>query len=332
MRWSPSSAGHRAVAWGHAPTDMAHHAPVTSPASISRRLVLALVLALAPGLPGVGASAGPATIDDPGCSAAFSLVRAISVALAAVDPVADPPVTPHDAVRTSLLDATISACAGRDAWLAAAAAHPELLGDLDPATTLEARCGDPSGGLAARPTCAAATAPEARLVARPSVRPRVTGADRTRYYPIRGLSPDELFTQMQLNGSAGCPTHALACVNIQPIIRPFVSTGSSCRVLDIQASLQIEAVLPRWAGPRRVYPELAAWWRTVAARIGRHETEHIRIAERHLARLRRDIIGRSCSTLNAFVQRWSMGLTQAQTAFDRREARRPWPDYDGPLP
>ena len=111
-----------------------------------------------------------------------------------------------------------------------------------------------------------------------------------------------------------------------------MTRGANCRVVGVDASLKIEAALPRWVGPARVYRELVPWWRKVAARIGRHEQQHIRIAERHLARLRREIIGRPCASLNAFVGRWSQGLTAAQNAFDASEAERPWPEYDGPVP
>jgi predicted secreted Zn-dependent protease len=175
--------------------------------------------------------------------------------------------------------------------------------------------------------------PELALVDLPDIKPRVRGATRTSYYSVVGLSPDELFTQMQVNGSQACPTHALACVNVQPSIRPLVSSGSGgCRVIDVRASLSKEAHLPRWAGPEQVYPELVAWWRLAAKRIGAHETEHVRIADRHLAQLRRGIIGKSCASLNAYVARWSRDLTAAQDAWDRKDTDRPWPAYDGPLP
>ena len=135
---------------------------------------------------------------------------------------------------------------------------------------------------------------------------------------------------MQLNGSGGCPTHALACTNIQPRIQPLVTTGGTCRVIGVRASLSIEAVLPRWAGPQRVYPELAAWWRLAAKKIGTHEAQHIRIANQHLAKLRREIVGKPCSALQAYATKWSRQLTAAQDAFDRKDAERPWPAYAGP--
>jgi predicted secreted Zn-dependent protease len=292
---------------------------------VLRGLIAAVLVAGGPSPVAAGADAG--VFDEQArCEATFVVAEAIRLALDATGPVGDAPWD-H---RSALLDLTIRSCAHSVPWLAAAALHPALLDGADPDATLTARCADPAAGLAATPVCV--DVPEAELVARPKVQPRVKGAQRTRYYQIRGLSPDELFTQMQVNGSQLCPTHAVACVNIQPVLRPLVTRGANCRVVGIQASLRTQAALPRWVGPARVYRPLVAWWRKVANRIGRHEQQHIRIAERHLARLRREIIGRPCSSLNAFVNRWSSGVTEAQNAFDVREQRRPWPEYDGPVP
>ena len=232
---------------------------------------------------------------------------------------------PSDTLTGALLDLTLATCPDADTWLLTAPDHAGLLAGSDPEVLLAARCADPDGDLTARPGCV----PHA-LVARPKVVPTVRGAQRTRTYAIVGTSPDELFTQMQLNGSAGCPTHAVACTLIQPRLQPLVTTGSSCRVIGVRASLSIEAVVPRWAGPKRVYPELAAWWRLAAKRIGTHEAQHIRIANRHLAKLRREIVGKPCSALQAYATKWSRQLTAAQDAFDRKDAERPWPAYDGP--
>jgi len=295
------------------------------------RALLAAALALACLQPGGAVAQDPSGAPvgaDADCAAAFGVADAILRAVA---------MTPGTAGRSMalgsvLLDLTITWCASAETWLAAVAAYPDILGDADPQATLATRCTDPAAALAGAPACAGQIVPAPRLVARPGIKPRVKGAQRTRYYAIRGLSPDELFTQMQVNGAAVCPTHAVACVTIQPVLRPLVTTGASCRVIGIQASLSVQASLPRWAGPPRVYPELAAWWRKVATRIGRHETQHIRIAQRHLARLRRDIVGRSCASLSSSVSRWSKRLGTAQDAFDAKELDRPWPDYDGPTP
>ena len=86
-----------------------------------------------------------------------------------------------------------------------------------------------------------------------------------------------------------------------------------------------------WSGPRRVYPEVVAWWREVNAHIRWHEAQHIRIARQHIPTLRKRLVGRPCSRINAEVQRMSQRLSQAQAAFDQRDQG--WlPVYDGPLP
>lgn len=290
---------------------------------VAPRTVIAglLALALATALPGptLAQSAGPT--PSPDCATVFAAADAILDAVSATGT----PVSPE--LHPALLDLTIAGCATRNDWLTAAPGHPDLLDGSGPSTVLGARCEASASGLAGTPACA-----PIRLVARPKVTPSVNGAQRTRTYPIVGASPDELFTQMQINGSAGCPTHALACVTIQPRIQPLVTTSGTCRVVGIRASLAIEAVVPRWAGPKRVPAELAAWWRLVAKRIGTHEAQHIRIANKHLAKLRREIIGKPCSSLQAYATKWSRQLTAAQDAFDRKDAERPWPTYDGPLP
>jgi predicted secreted Zn-dependent protease len=297
--------------------------------AVSLVTCLLFVAALRPGTTLATGGSG----DPPACESAFRVARAFRQAADTIASVTGD-TSDHSRLATALIDLTIVVCANADEWQAAAAAHPGLLDQVDPPTVLAARCADPTAELATTAACAdpGGPAPEPDLVARPRLQPRVPGAQRTRTYPIRGSSPDELFTQMQLNGSRLCPSHAVACVNIQPNIRPLVTTGSDCRVIGIQASLSTVANVPRWARPARVVRELVPWWRKVATRIGRHEQRHVRIAEQHLARLRRDIIGKPCSALNAVIGRWSKDLSQAQARFDAKELERPWPPYDGPVP
>jgi predicted secreted Zn-dependent protease len=288
---------------------------------LHRVVAASVALAMAAVLPVPALAQGQASAPASAC------VEVFAVAAAIVDAVRATGADPAPELRAALLDGTIAGCAGRNDWLTTAPEHPDLLDGSDPSTVLGARCSAPASGLAGAPACA-----PIRLVARPKVVPKVKGAQRTRTYPIVGLSPDELFTQMQLNGSARCPTHALACTLVQPRIQPLVTTGGTCRVIGIRASLSIEAVVPRWTGPKQVPAELAAWWRKAATRIGNHEATHIRIANQHLAKLKREIVGRSCSSLQTYVNKWSRQLTAAQDAFDRKDATRPWPPYDGPLP
>lgn len=290
---------------------------------IAPRAVVAglLALALTTSIPGPTLAQSTDATPAPDCATVFAAADAILGAVRATGSTVSPEL------RLALLDLTIAGCATRNDWLIAAPDHPDLLDGSGPSILLGARCDAPGSSLAATSPCA-----PIRLVARPKVTPTVKGAQRTKTYPIVGASPDELFTQMQINGSAGCPTHALACVTIQPRIQPLVTTSGTCRVIGIRASLAIEAVVPRWTGPRRVPVELAAWWRVVAKRIGTHEAQHIRIANKHLAKLRREIIGKPCSSLQAYATKWSRQLTAAQDAFDRKDAERPWPTYDGPLP
>ena len=319
---------------------MRHHVEsMPSPVvAIGRILAALLVLALM----SPSAALAQSDVAEDGCQSAFGNAASILSILDA-SPLqdglgADLVASRIAGIATGLLDLTILSCPNEAAWLAAATAHQALIGD-DAAESLSRRCTDPSAGLDGNGACSSTDSPPrepedaVELVDLPDVKPRVRGASRTRYYPVTGRSPDELFTQMQVNGARSCPSHALACVNIQPSIRPLVSSGAGgCRVIDVRASLSMEANLPRWAGPDEVYPELVDWWRKAARRIGTHESEHIRIANRHLARLRREIVGKPCAALNAYVARWSRDLTAAQDAFDKKDMERPWPAYDGPTP
>jgi predicted secreted Zn-dependent protease len=305
------------------------------------RIVAALLI---PALSAPAATLAQGDVDDR-CQSAFVDAAAIlsildsSGSRGSLDGLDDGLVASRLAsIETGLLDLTILSCPSEASWLEAAADHPAVAGD-DGSASLSRRCADPSAGMDGSGACSPSGSPpgenevEVEQVDLPDIKPRVRGATRTRYYPVVGRSPDELFTQMQVNGSRSCPSHALACVNIQPRIRPLVSTGASgCRVIGVRASLSMEANLPRWAGPDEVYPELVAWWRKVAKRIGAHESEHITIASRHVARLRREIVGKPCASLNAYVARWSRDLTAAQDAFDAKDRERPWPEYDGATP
>jgi predicted secreted Zn-dependent protease len=262
------------------------------------------------------------------------------------------------------VDTTIRACGSLSAWATAATRYPDALAGRDGLSLLLERCTDPASGLAVAPACAAlveapvtpspsptstpAPTPsptlspspsptpsaEARLVRLPRFDTRVKGADRVRTFAIRGSSPEELLQAMQVEGAAFCPQHASACTQTQPRIRPRVVTNpvtGSCRVTGLQVSTDDTVHIPRWAGPKRVFPELVAWWRQVNAHVRWHEAQHIRITKRHLASLRKRIVGKSCQRINLEVQRVSQKVMQDQQAFDQRDQG--WlPPYDGPRP
>jgi predicted secreted Zn-dependent protease len=186
----------------------------------------------------------------------------------------------------------------------------------------------PTSGPSPRPSA------EARLVRLPRFDARVKGADRVRTFAIRGSSPEKLLQAMQVEAAAVCPRHASACTQTQPRIRPRIATNAltgSCRVTGLQLSTDDTVHIPRWAGPRRVHPELVVWWRKVNAHIRWHEAQHIRITKRHLATLRKRIVGKPCQRINLEVQRVSHKAMQDHQAFDLRDQG--WlPRYDGPRP
>ena len=194
------------------------------------------------------------------------------------------------------------------------------------------------GGRAAKDSPAGPTLaqPGPRRVRLPLISADVPGATRTRYFSISAENPRQLLRRASRGARPYCSSRrALACVSLrtQPRSRYRVDpvTGA-CRITDVTVSLQAVVFLPRWTKPRRVYPELVTWWRTVHRHAAWHEGRHIKIQKRHIARLPGMLIGKPCRATTRVMDRWSRSVTAAHDAFDRREKARPLPPYTGPWP
>lgn len=67
------------------------------------------------------------------------------------------------------------------------------------------------------------------------------------------------------------------------------------------------------------------WWKQVLRKISRHEATHITIQKNGLAKLRRQVPGKSCSSFVPAVRKSTKQLAKAQARFDKRDAEEPWP-------
>jgi predicted secreted Zn-dependent protease len=175
-----------------------------------------------------------------------------------------------------------------------------------------------------------------RRVRLPVISADVPGATRVRYFSIRAENPRQLLRRATKGAGPYCSSHrAVACVSLRtrPRTRYRVDPDTgACRIIDVTVSLQAVVFLPRWTKPRRVYPELVTWWRTVHRHAAWHEGRHIEIQKRHIARLPGMLVGKPCRATKRVLDRWSRTVNAAHDAFDRREKARPLPPYTGPWP
>ena len=159
-----------------------------------------------------------------------------------------------------------------------------------------------------------------------NLRARVPGATRIRYFDIAGRSAPVLVRQTLRRSAPHCGVHdALACVRLTWRVQTVQAGTTTCTVAKAYSTVTSEVFLPRWSNPRRVDPELLRWWRKVLLDSARHEARHISILQTELTRLRRQLVGRPCSSIGRLVDRARKRSDKAQAAFDRRESAKPLP-------
>jgi predicted secreted Zn-dependent protease len=168
------------------------------------------------------------------------------------------------------------------------------------------------------------TRPRDGLVPVPAIKARVPGADRVRYFDIRGRTWAQLNTSTARKTRKLCENHrARACLstrvsNVRPTYRIDRATGR-CTLTGAKLSLRTVAYMPRWKAPERVSPSLAWVWRKSIARTGWHEAQHAKIAERYVRKLPGMVRGKPCSRFGAVAKRWFRQMGRAQARFDRRD-------------
>ena len=153
-------------------------------------------------------------------------------------------------------------------------------------------------------------------------RAKVRGADRTRYFAIRGKTPNALMSNAQRSARGYCSTHrAIACVRTSAPTRWRTRTDRAtgkCTITSVSNSLRTVAYMPRWAAPKRVPRYMVWWWKKVVTRVGWHEAQHVRIAEEHLARFPK-LVGTPCGQAKRKINKWHAALSRAQAKFDRTD-------------
>ena len=192
----------------------------------------------------------------------------------------------------------------------------------------------PTPGPTARPT----TAVPDGLVALPLLTANVRDAAEV-YHAISGRNPSQIEASASSTAPSVChetSSTAWACAgprvwDIQPSYIQNPSTGA-CTLLGfgLFRSPQYTAYLPQWSTPRRVPPELLAWWRTVLEHIRWHEEQHILIFESYVAKLKTLGAGQSCTSGQALIDTWSRQIQAAQDAFDVKDRSWKLPSYTGP--
>jgi len=172
----------------------------------------------------------------------------------------------------------------------------------------------------------------------PSLSVEVSGV-KIAYFPIEGDTVTELGSSLADGGLEACgainyewhegDTRPAACAitgfgDIEAAIDQRGS-GASCTMSDPNVRARFTIHFPRWTVPNRVPKRLLAWWRDVVEFIRDHEAGHITISRAHVKRLNADLRGAKCEDANSIIRRWSQGLSDAQSEYDRLEYQKPWP-------
>jgi predicted secreted Zn-dependent protease len=293
------------------------------------------VPATSPGATTAPTQVVPATsYVEPDCYAAF--VTALQGAAADGRPSANL----EDADYTDI-DATIRMCPSYGGWLLGVREFPSLSdrypglfdSSVDRSNLLLQRCTSVSASLAETDVCldvgfgpgtAAPILPE--LVRLPkNLTPRVRGATRVRTFDVRGRDGQEVLRDVFKKAKRRCDMQhgTLACVNNRwTLAWTFRGSGPSCRIIGAAVRLTSTVNLPRWVGTKRVEVSDLEWWRRRIRDSARHEATHIAIQKKHLGALRKNLVGKRCSTRERLVKRAYARADKAQADFDTREQAR----------
>jgi len=168
----------------------------------------------------------------------------------------------------------------------------------------------------------------AAVVDLPKLTRTVPGASKTKYYDVVGNSPQELGLGMATH----CSSAGFVCVdtggewNITSTTR-----GSSCTITKASTKYSPTAILPRWSGPSKVYPELLTWWQEqVLAHIVSSDAQLIKIVKAQNKRFPKLLLGKPCSQRQATINKWERARTKAINAFYAKEQAWAPSPYTGP--
>jgi predicted secreted Zn-dependent protease len=109
-------------------------------------------------------------------------------------------------------------------------------------------------------------------------------------------------------------------------------TGS-CVLRGFSLGLRMTMPIARWTAPAVAPRSLITWWKATLTLVRDHEAHHVAIYRKWEAVLKSRIIGTSCSSGQAIINKWAKQVDAAQEAFDKKDyASQQWPPYPADAP
>jgi predicted secreted Zn-dependent protease len=145
-----------------------------------------------------------------------------------------------------------------------------------------------------------------------------------RSYPVVGDEADELRDQLRVESQwdAADGGHALTRSQLE-VNYEFERSRSSCRLVEVQVSLQVTTVLPVWEPSARAPRDLRNRWDRMLAGLTRHEEGHAGHAKAAAQELRVGLAdlpkeADSCRRIEAMAQRILFRVTTRLKFLDQR--------------
>ncbi len=165
----------------------------------------------------------------------------------------------------------------------------------------------------------------------PSPRITVKSHQSTRYYAVRGVTRDEIWSQLTgaanplpVDRNAGTKPLGHASFKYEYDYQgEYAGNSSSCRVHSGNFDFRFETVLPRLAVNESVHRELDARWSTLEDRVTEHEAGHHAIYRQLVTRLPEALQEIGVTPCSELDQRVSEAVTRAVDDIRRASA-----DYD----
>ena len=116
----------------------------------------------------------------------------------------------------------------------------------------------------------------------------------------------------------------------------YDTSGGKCAYRHAKFRIEANITLPRWRGVTSSNPDLRSAWKFLAAYARQHEEVHVKIAEKHAARIAEELEALSprkdCDALDdaaeRILKRVKVEHNREQLAFDRQEQKRLAALYD----
>lgn len=161
---------------------------------------------------------------------------------------------------------------------------------------------------------------------------KVVVKENVKYYPVKGRSGIEVSKAMLVGGARNINMrHAIAATTTRFSIsdaKVGVRNGR-CVVEDIQVTLKIEYLYPKWSSVNQAKPKVRKAWDSFYAELLKHERTHGAIAKKAAARMEKELKGLTgtvalgCRDFGRFAdqrfEKISEDLRRQQIAFDARE-------------